>query len=51
MGNPNADVKLIEFGSLTCPHCAEFDEKGAEKLVQNYVKIGPGQLGIPQLRA
>jgi protein-disulfide isomerase len=40
MGNPNADVKLIEFGSLTCPHCAEFDEKGADKLVNDYVKTG-----------
>ncbi|GAA4753482.1 hypothetical protein GCM10023264_20730 [Sphingomonas daechungensis] len=40
MGNPNADVKLIEFGSLTCPHCAEFDEKGADKLVNDFVKTG-----------
>ena len=24
MGNPNAKVKLVEFGSMTCPHCAEF---------------------------
>jgi protein-disulfide isomerase len=22
MGNPQADVKLIEYGSMTCPHCA-----------------------------
>ena len=40
MGNPNADVKLVEFGSLTCPHCAEFDEKGGEKLINDYVKSG-----------
>lgn len=40
MGNPNADVKIIEFGSLTCPHCAEFSEKGTPALVQNYVKTG-----------
>ena len=40
MGNPNADVKIIEFGSLTCPHCAEFSEKGSPVLVQNYVKSG-----------
>lgn len=24
MGNPAAPVKLIEYGSLTCPHCAHF---------------------------
>lgn len=40
MGNPNADVKLIEFGSLTCPHCAAFDAEGADKLVNDYVKTG-----------
>ena len=40
MGNPNAEVKLVEFGSMTCPHCAEFEEKGGEKLIDNYVKTG-----------
>jgi protein-disulfide isomerase len=40
MGNPKADVKLIEFGSMTCPHCAEFEEKGGEPLISNYVKSG-----------
>jgi protein-disulfide isomerase len=40
MGNPDAKVKLIEFGSMTCPHCAEFDEQGFDPLVQNYVKNG-----------
>lgn len=24
MGNPAAKVKLVEYGSLTCPHCASF---------------------------
>lgn len=24
MGNPNAAVKVVEYGSLTCPHCADF---------------------------
>ena len=40
MGNPNASVKLIEYGSLTCPHCREFDETGAAPLIANYVKTG-----------
>ena len=40
MGNPNAKVKLIEFGSMTCPHCAEFEEQGGPALVDNYVKKG-----------
>jgi protein-disulfide isomerase len=40
MGNPNAAVKLIEYGSMTCPHCAEFDEAGLTPLIDNYVKKG-----------
>lgn len=40
MGNPNAKLKLIEYGSLTCPHCREFDEKGVGPLIANYVKTG-----------
>jgi protein-disulfide isomerase len=40
MGNPNAKVKLIEYGSLTCPHCREFDEKGVPTLISKYVKSG-----------
>ena len=40
MGNPNAKVKLIEIGALTCPHCRAFDEKGVPSLVDTYVKSG-----------
>ncbi|MEO7366098.1 MAG: thioredoxin domain-containing protein [Sphingomicrobium sp.] len=40
MGNPNAAAKLVEFGSMTCPHCREFDEKGAGPLIAKYVKSG-----------
>lgn len=40
MGNPAAAVKLIEYGSLTCPHCADFSEHGAPKLIDTYVKTG-----------
>ena len=31
-------VKLVEYGSLTCPHCREFDEQGVPTLVEKYVK-------------
>ena len=40
MGNPNAKVKLVEFGSMTCPHCAAFEEEAGKELVDNYVKKG-----------
>ena len=32
MGNPDAPIKLIEYGSLTCPHCAEFSRVGTGPL-------------------
>jgi len=40
MGNPNAKVKLVEYGSMTCPHCREFDETGVGPLTEKYVKNG-----------
>ena len=40
MGNPGAKVKLVEYGSLTCHICAEFEEQGGKALVDNYVKKG-----------
>ncbi|MEO8547517.1 MAG: thioredoxin domain-containing protein [Sphingomicrobium sp.] len=40
MGNPNAAAKLIEYGSMTCPHCREFDETGVPTLIAKYVKSG-----------
>jgi protein-disulfide isomerase len=40
MGNPNAKVKLLEIGSLSCPHCKAFEEEGAPTLIDKYVKTG-----------
>jgi protein-disulfide isomerase len=40
MGNPNAKVKLIEIGALSCPHCQHFDEQGVPTLIEQYVKPG-----------
>lgn len=40
MGNPNAKVKLVEYGSLTCPHCREFDEVAVPHLINDYVRSG-----------
>lgn len=40
LGNPDAPVKLIEFGSMTCPTCAHFAEEGVPPLVGKYVKSG-----------
>ncbi len=40
MGNPNAKVKLVEIGALTCPHCRRFDESAVPQLIDKYVKTG-----------
>ncbi len=40
MGNPNAKVKVVEYGSLTCPHCAAFSRTGEQPLIQTFVKSG-----------
>lgn len=40
MGNPSARVKLVEYGSLACPHCRHFEETGFKPLVQHYVRTG-----------
>lgn len=40
MGNPDAPIKLIEFASLTCPHCAEFAETSGAELRDTFVASG-----------
>ncbi len=40
MGNPNAPIKLIEYGSLSCPHCAKLAHDGFAKLTGDYVASG-----------
>jgi protein-disulfide isomerase len=40
MGDPKAKVKLVEIGSLSCPHCKKFEEEGSPQLIEKYVKPG-----------
>jgi protein-disulfide isomerase len=40
IGNPAAPVKLIEYGSISCPHCAAFSAEAALALRTNYVRTG-----------
>ena len=40
IGNPNAPVKLMEYGSFGCSHCAAFEAEGGEPLINGYVKSG-----------
>lgn len=40
VGNPDAPIKLLEYGSVTCPACALFSTEGSEKLHADYVDSG-----------
>ena len=40
MGNPNAPIKLMEYGALSCSHCAEFSEAGSAELRDTFVSSG-----------
>lgn len=40
MGNPNAPIKLVEYGSRTCPVCGAFGREATQPLEQKYVATG-----------
>lgn len=40
MGNPNAPIKLVEYGARTCPTCGAFSRSGAQPLERDYVATG-----------
>ncbi len=40
VGNPNAPVKLMEYGALSCSHCAEFSETASKELLGDFVTSG-----------
>jgi protein-disulfide isomerase len=40
MGNPNARVKVVEYASMTCPHCKAFSAEATERLRNYYVRSG-----------
>jgi protein-disulfide isomerase len=44
IGNPDAKIKLVEYASVTCSHCAEFETEAYEPLLTNYV--GTGQVSF-----
>jgi len=40
IGNPDAPIKLVEYGSLTCPACANFSQTGMQPLREKYIESG-----------
>jgi len=39
-GNPNAPVKLVEYGSRTCPTCGRFAAEGVDPLREKFIATG-----------
>ena len=46
LGNPAAKIKLVEYMSYTCPHCAHFEDEAAPALKIKFVGSGKGSLEI-----
>ena len=40
LGDPNAPVKIVEYGSLACPHCRDFWMQQMPKLKPAYIDTG-----------
>lgn len=40
IGDPDAPVTVVEYASLTCPHCASFHENVFSQIKANYIETG-----------
>jgi protein-disulfide isomerase len=40
MGSDKAPVTIVEYASMTCPHCAHFDETTFPELKKKYIDTG-----------
>lgn len=40
MGNPDAPIKLVEYGARSCPACGAFSRASAQPLAEQYVASG-----------
>ena len=40
IGKDNADIKMVEFASLTCGHCAKFHNEVFPKLKEEFIDTG-----------
>ena len=49
IGNPAAKVKLVEFVSYTCPHCAAFTREADDRIKLAYVMPGNVSLEVRHL--
>ena len=40
LGDPNAKVKIVEYMSMTCSHCADFHNKTFDEIKTKYIDTG-----------
>ncbi|MDP9057065.1 MAG: DsbA family protein [Pseudomonadota bacterium] len=51
LGDPAAKIKLTEYISYTCPHCAHFNQESEAVLRMNFVASGKGSVEVrPYIR-
>ena len=44
LGNPDAPITIIEYASLTCPHCAHFENDVLPELKKKWIDTGKAKL-------
>lgn len=49
LGQPDAPVKVVEYASFTCPHCASFHKNAWEKIKENYIDTGKVQFTMREV--
>lgn len=48
-GNPEAGVKVVEYASFTCPHCARFHAESYAPLKAEYIDTGKIQFTLREV--
>nr|WP_236019205.1 DsbA family protein [Fuscibacter oryzae] len=49
IGQADAKVKIVEYASFTCPHCADFHEWNWAKLKADYIDTGKVQFTLREV--
>jgi protein-disulfide isomerase len=44
LGRPDAPIAIVEYASLTCPHCAAFEKDTLPKLKSDWIDTGKAKL-------
>ena len=46
LGTPDAPITIVEYASLSCPHCAHFAKEVLPKLKQKWIDTGKAKLVV-----